>query len=65
MRGTPRATADKRVGDTSLRVRRPSSSMYRRSRLRSSFCSSIMAPTSRVMDLSLGEMPTTLGVLHQ
>jgi tRNA dimethylallyltransferase len=59
MRATQRATADSRVGTVSLSVCRPSSCMYRRFRLHSSFCSSIMAPTSRVIDASFGKMPTT------
>ena len=59
MRGTQRATADSRVGTVSLTVCKPSSCMYRRLRDHSSLCSSIMAPTSRTMDASLGKMPTT------
>jgi hypothetical protein len=33
--------------------------MYRLFRLHSSFCSSIIAPTSLTMKASLGKMPTT------
>jgi hypothetical protein len=39
--------------------------MYRRFKDHSSFCSSIMAPTSRVMAASLGKMSVTLPAASQ
>lgn len=58
-RGSQRGTADSRGCAVSLRDCRPSSCMYRRCRVHSSFCSSKMAPTRRVTARSLGKMPTT------